>query len=637
MNVSKMAIYPPLGIARVGNSSEFFIASELPGTAPVAVGGFKDDEGKVKKQAVLFRVYALDDKGKVIKEITSADGAAITWRVHVANRKAGWYQFQNALDLSEQQAISAAPRNSGISGDDRNLLIINPGPRKIIGENESGDAYKLTGGKFFDKEVPLGELRTDEKGRLIFIGGDGSSAPRVAGTQATTFANNDDWHDDVSDGTVRATIEFKGQTFEAEPAMVAVTPPNFGQGLFAVVTMYDVVTDLFIRQNWIKGPEKINFYQHIYPILERTVQAQWVNHGFFVLFGQNSPSDFTQPALLKQLADPSEASKEIRMKVFNWYRKPDGDNYEPEKIPPYYGDAFGDYENVPNVDLPLTHTQYNMMQQWAEGNFETGTPQADTAFEDLSPEQQVSALTRAPLEECLGGPFHPGIEITWPFRNLIFWQSPYRIKVLPEGQMPKDDYGPLLTRAIALSAGGPLDGSGPGSLTCWLGVPWQTDEASCLSGYNTTLYLMLPSFWAARVPNHVMSEQSFMRVSDATLNDAQKLKHFDYRQDWLRDFGTQYVPKINRMVKRWHELGIVVAHPLPADSRNKWLAEQLWIESDRKAFNSDDPTFKQVEHAEGADKKAQENTMLLLDGVAGRLAVTERPTRPRRTFRRDEM
>jgi hypothetical protein len=303
------------------------------------------------------------------------------------------------------------------------------------------------------------------------------------------------------------------------------------------------------------------------------------------------------------------------MKVFNWYRKPDGENYEPEKIPPYYGDAFGDYENVPNVDLPLTHTQYNMMQQWAEGNFETGAPQADTAFEDLSPEQQADALTRAPLEECLGGPFHPGIEITWPFRNLIFWQSPYRIKVLP----------------------GPLDGSGPGSLTCWLGVPWQTDEASCLSGYNTTLYLMLPSFWAARVPNHVMSEQSFMRVSDATLNDAQKLKHFDYRQDWLRDFGTQYVPKINRMVKRWHELGIVVSHPLPADSRNKWLPEQLWIESDRKAFNSDDPTFEQVKHAEGADKKAQENAVLLLDAVAGRVAVTERPTRPRRTFRRDEM
>ncbi|HYC28354.1 MAG TPA: LodA/GoxA family CTQ-dependent oxidase, partial [Chitinophagaceae bacterium] len=354
------------------------------------------------------------------------------WRVHVANRKAGWYQFQNALDLPGQ-AIPGAPRNGGVTGDDRKDLIIDPGPRSISGENKSGPDFTFTGGKFYNKPVPLGEVRTDGKGRLIVIGGDGHSAPKDAGTQATTFANNDNWHDDVSDGTVRASIQFDGQTYEAEPAMVAVTPPNFGPGLFSTVTMYDVVTDLFVRSGWIKMPAKLNFYEHIYPILERTVQAQWVNHGFYILFGQNSPSDFTAPELLKQLSDPSPASRAAREKVFQWYRKPDGQHYEPSKIPPYYGDAFGDYGDEPNIDLPLTHTQYNMMQQWAEGNFTTGSPQQTISFDQLSPAQQADALTRAPLEECLGGPFHPGIEITWPFRNLIFWQSAYRIKVLPEG------------------------------------------------------------------------------------------------------------------------------------------------------------------------------------------------------------
>lgn len=636
MNISKMAIYPPLGIARVGNSPEFFLASELPGQSPEVKDGFKDDDGRVKKQAVLFRIYALDKDGKVLREITSADGAVIKWRVHVANRKAGWYQFQNALDLPGQ-AIPGEPRNKPVTGDARTQLIIDPGPRAISGTNQSGDAHKFTGGKFYDKEVPLGEARTDEKGRLIIIGGDGKSAPKTPGTQATTFANNDNWHDDVSDGTIYATIEYKNNTYNADPAMVAVTPPNFGQGLFAVVTMYDVVTDLFTRKGWTKAPNKINFYEHIYPILERTVQTQWVNHGFYVLFGQNSPSNFLEPKMLKQLSDPSGGSKELRNKIFQWYRKPDGEFYEPEKIPPFYGDAFDDYKKVPNVDLPLTLSQYNMMEQWAKGNFVTGKPQKVVAFEKLSPAEQVAALTRAPLEECLGGPFHPGIEITWPFRNLIFWQSPYRIKILPEGQLPQDNYGPELTQQIALSEGGPLDGSGPGSLTRWLGVPWQTDEASCLSGYDTTLYLMLPSFWAARVPNHVLAEQSFMRLSDPNLNDAQRLKHFDYRQDWLRDFGTQYVKKINAMVQQWHELGIIVAHPLASGSENKWLPSQLWVESDRKDFSQDDVTFKQVEAAEGADKKAKRKTLLLLDKVAGREDVAERPTRERKTFRRDEM
>ncbi len=103
--------------------------------------------------------------------------------------------------------------------------------------------------------------------------------------------------------------------------------------------------------------------------------------------------------------------------------------------------------------------------------------------------------------------------------------------MLPEGQEPRDDFGPLLTPEIALAPGGPLDGSGPGTLTRWMGVPWQTDEASCLSGYNASTFLPVPSFWAARVPNQVLSEDSFKRLTDPSLNLAQRLKHFDYRQE----------------------------------------------------------------------------------------------------------
>ena len=145
---------------------------------------------------------------------------------------------------------------------------------------------------------------------------------------------------------------------------------------------------------------------------------------------------------------------------------------------------------------------------------------------------------------------------------------------------------------------------------------------------------MLPSFWAARVPNHVLSEQAFTRVSDNTVPDHQKLKHFDYRQDWLRDFGTQYVPKINRMVKRWHELGIIVAHPLPGES--KLFPQQLWVESDRKIPPSD-PTMEQVKAAEEASRQEEMKALETLADVAGRKLTTPRPTRKHRTFRRDEM
>lgn len=95
--IKSVGVYPSLGVARIGNSNEFSIASELPGQPAFAGNGFKDDLGRVKKQAVRFRIYGLDRHGNVIKEITAED-AVILWRAHIANCKAGWYQFLNAVN-----------------------------------------------------------------------------------------------------------------------------------------------------------------------------------------------------------------------------------------------------------------------------------------------------------------------------------------------------------------------------------------------------------------------------------------------------------------------------------------------------------------------------------------------------------
>ncbi|MBL7729452.1 MAG: LodA/GoxA family CTQ-dependent oxidase, partial [Dinghuibacter sp.] len=523
-------------------------------------------------------------------------------------------------------AINSTFRNGGITGDARQQLVIDPGTRTIEGKNKKGAAYKFDTGSFFGKTVPLGEIRTDNKGRLLVFGGDGKSASRT-GAKAVTFANNDGWHDDISDGTVRATVNIGGKTFEAEPAMVVCTPPNFGPGLFSVVTMYDVVYDLYLREKWLPAPKAINFYEHIFPILQRMCSAQWVNEGFFMLFGVNSPSDFTEPGFLNRLSNPAPEYKADRVRVFKWFRNTYSNKYEPSLIPPYYGDLFGDYENLPHVDLSVTATQYTWLQWWAEGKFTTGTPAPDTPFDKLSVAEQCAALLKAPLEECLGGPFHPGIEITWPFRNLIMWEKPFRLKILPENQPVSDNYGPMLTPAIALGVGGPLDGSGPGSLSRWLGVPWQTDEASCLSGYDATLYLPLPSFWAARVPNYVLSMDSFNRAKQEQLNTGQRLKHFSYRVDWLRDFGTAYVPRINAMIAQWHQLGVVSRHETPVTEANPFLPVEWWVETERKGPAGTDPTYKQVLIAEGEDKAPQ--LMKAKPGIKALAATEEEAETPR--------
>ena len=72
-------------------------------------------------------------------------------------------------------------------------------------------------GSFLGATVYLGELRTDDAGRLVVLGGRGHSFAPL-GDPLTTFANNYGWCDDTSDGPVRATIALlacytRGQAF----------------------------------------------------------------------------------------------------------------------------------------------------------------------------------------------------------------------------------------------------------------------------------------------------------------------------------------------------------------------------------------------------------------------------------------
>ncbi|MCP9769883.1 hypothetical protein EGI22_18415 [Lacihabitans sp. LS3-19] len=631
--INSLAIYPPIGIARIGNSDAYFLASDIPGMEKTPDGGYKDRFGKIKKQVARFRVYAFDKAGIALGEVKS-DMATIKWTVDVANVKAAWYQFNNAMDLGNYSKSPSLPRNNNVIGSDRSQLAIIPSQRTIQGQNQTSPHFD--DGSFYGTKVDLGHLQTDEDGRLLFFSGNGGAASKD-NIPATTFANNDGWHDDTCDGVIRATVEINGKSLVAEPAVVAVTPPNFGPGLYGVVTMNDVVQDMFIREMNYPNPAQacLEFWKHIYPIFERMTNTQWVNQGFFMLFGKNSPSDFTDPKLLNLLKDPSESSKSIRERVFSWFRNPQSTDLSSAKVPPFYGDGFSEWPEIAMVDLPLTITQYDWLSKWASGNFIEGKPTVPTEFELLSPQEQIDSLNQAPLEECLGGPFHPGIELTWPMREKQMWQKPYRLKIVAEGVPTKLDFGPELTPEIALGVNGPCSVSGPGSLTRWLGVPWQTDEASCLSGYTVSNYLPLPSFWAARVPNQVLAEDGYLRMKDGTVNIAQRLKHFDYRQDWLRDIDGDYLKKINLMVKEWNELGIVTREEENSpNSENEYLPELAWIEKGRNFREEDkDPTFAQVLFAEKAEipslEAAAERRFLLK-------ASAPKSSRVRRTLARDE-
>jgi hypothetical protein len=680
--VVRCAIHPSVGVARVGNApaDEYYLAPEVPGRASdPGPQGFKNAKGQVRKEGARFRIYGYDKKGRVVREITADDPdvAEITWEVHLANRKPAWYQFMNAMDL-KQYALSTTWRNGTITGELRQALVNDPGAIRISGRDTHGAAWRfdqgfvgfpstanVAAGNAGPFQVPLGELRTDAQGRLIVLGGDGKSASATK-QPAVTFANNDNWYDDVSDGPVRARVRLKGgEEMDAEPAMVVVTPPNFGPGLYGTVRLFDVIQDLFLRQGWEEAPKEVSFWDQVFPIFERMVNSQWVNQGSNILFGPGSPGDLTDPKRLKVLSDPGKKARAERQKVFKLFRQPPPPwdspapravlpPPQPSRLPPFYGDGFGEYTNIAIDELAITQTQYEWLRRWAEGDFEPGKRSVPPArLEDLPLAEQPRALDRTPLEDCLGGPFHPGIELTWPMRRPSMWQAPdeahgllYRLNILPPGESPKDDYGAVLTPQVCLGPDGPLTASGPGSLSRWMGVPWQTDEASCLNGYDVSSYLPVPSFWAARVPNEVLSQHAFEQATHTELPYAQRFRQLSYRQGWLRDIeGSSYQQRVNNMVKEWHLLGIIAENPVPpSETAEPGFPARFWVETGRsRTFSDADPTWRQLLLVEGLEPDEQATELLRGAATPALKLAAEREEKPaevvhplRRNVRRDQ-
>lgn len=601
--ITSIAIHPAIGIARVGNSPhDYFLGPQIPGHHPSDPTDFRDAQGRIKRQGVEFRLFGYDAAGNLVRELTSDDGA-ITWTVHIANKKAAWYQFSQALDipasmgkLPKYKAVTNPRRNKSIEGQDRDGLVIDPGPHSISGCNTNvkgtDPAYALDNGRFMGKNVYLGELRTNKSGNLIFLGGRGESA--AYDNQPTPgFGNNPGWHDDTSDGSVDATIELNGRSIQATGAWVVTAPPNYAPGVQAFVTGYDLLYDVAVQQlHQIEAPSKPGFFKHIWPILERVTLNQWVNAGVARDYGWGSPSDFTHETLIERLGNSDAESRALRQAIFARFRNPDYKIVQGGSLlPPLYGDhvTLDAETRDPREWVAIPQTHYTFLQQWAEGHFTMDEPEpVYKHVDDMPPTDRPEALDKAMLEETLGGPFHPGCEFTWPMRHGMMYAAPFRIK---RRTTPEADYGPELTSDIALAPDGPLNGSTPGDVTRWMATPWQTDTASCLSSYVTYGGEYLPTFWPARVPNDVLTESNYQILlsEQATASEKEQAFSFHQRRKWLRgiSYNNEVPPQMtttdktrHEFVSDWPKFGVVVRKPLPIEDE-PLFPRHVWVETGR--------------------------------------------------------
>lgn len=140
--IVKAAIYPSIGIARVGNSeNEWYLGPEVPDPLPRPPGFYRDHTGALKREAARFRVYGLNQAGTIVRELTGSD-AEVAWTVQLANTKAAWYGFQLALDIPESWEPGATPttlRNP--MQPDRSALAITPRARTVSGREQPEQVF----------------------------------------------------------------------------------------------------------------------------------------------------------------------------------------------------------------------------------------------------------------------------------------------------------------------------------------------------------------------------------------------------------------------------------------------------------------------------------------------------------------
>ncbi|MEU8678667.1 LodA/GoxA family CTQ-dependent oxidase [Streptomyces sp. NPDC048560] len=559
-----------MGIARVGNSpTEFFVGPEHPGVPAQPAGGFKDSAGRVKRQAARFRVYGYDADGNVVGELTAAH-AEISWTAELANSKAAWFKFLGRHhDAGEQDDPDEAGRdprtrrNQAVDVSDpqaRARLVIKPGPRTVSGPDQDGSAGRFDTGTFLGKQVPLGELRTDEDGRLLVLGGFGDSGTTTADNPITDYANNDFWYDDVSDGPVSALVTLRGgtRTLQAQPAWVVVAPPDFSPHTVNLVTLYDVVSETQGAEQF----EDVSFTRDVYPILRRISDYQWVNAAALRGHGDGEPGNFVAPAFLRQLASNGPDSADLRSTVFRRLREPGSTNVAEatsEYMPQLAGDDGEPVDGQPRTWMSLLPGQYERMRRWAEGEFLADWTGSAPEPREPTLSQEPHALVRAALEACTGGPFYPGIEMTYIAQRPDTWSGPFRLREDLEA----------------------------GDLTKHMAVPWQADFYECHTHW-----------WPAQRPDDVYPESHFHAlIRSAGEQGASVTGPFPYRRPWARGVGQQVIrkPKLPRgagesdtayekrvadswkrirehagaddMVGQWNRLGFVVARQSPDGSR----------------------------------------------------------------------
>ena len=561
-------IFPPINIARVGNSeTSYIIGPERPGCGPVQFEddrerkdetfavSFKDEHGLVKRQAARFRVFELTQTyretgthNKVIsvgerwQEITAREGKdepKIEWTVTLANRKGvGWVHgdvFRPDWYTQRNQRGDYAENGHGPITDED--LIISPPSMTIEGTKKNVRPNQKDWGTFKGQRVFLGELKTDARGHLLVLGGNGVSGfvDNEAGTltrwRDDCHYNNEAWYDDTSDGIVTALVTIDGATHRTKgEARVIVGPPDYapGPGCPGIITQYDqllqIAKDGFDEERWgwrehdevAASLKKPSFTEHLYPIIRGAKNLYWTIHTIHKGLCESISTDW--PTLSDDTIRSAGARATVVAQIF----------------------ALEKHLNY----LVLTDIQRTRLKRYESGDFTNDwARKAGTEHDLLLARQRAPihpddsrpprGLVRAALEQAMGGGFHPGWEGGKDITNIDNFAGPFRLK------------GP------------------PGHFVENMAVPWQADLWGCRTWHEEEEN---EPWWPSHRPDTVLVDRAEAKG---------QTRRF---VDFAREPGGDDIIGRRQLIEKFQVLGFV----LP-DFDDVWKIDGELVERERES------------------------------------------------------
>lgn len=606
-----------------GTEDAFIEASDL-----------RDANDKPCRQAARFRIYAYDnaqtqypsnDPGREVKvgdKIGNKIIKDIVWTVHLANKKANNYMISSkngqeegivAYENGNLPPIRNNTKAFGPDLDNKNRLtklVIDAGPRAIksstngsetLGFNhENPCSYADKDGNInpvtdypvsfpddhdFNMFNPLGEIKTlgqmtiePNTGRLIVVGGYGMASAIMDHNKKPPLddaIDNDNWFDDTSDGPVNAVIIFNDHsTAQVIGGWVVTTDPGYAPQTRNVNSTWDDIYSTWVEQLNLQ-PEmyKSGNYQTDYKASFDTDVLSIFNAALLQRWNTNLPSGGVSGHEFVAAITPSD-DPTAKIPDFNsLIRDPNNSSEFDEggKMPLALGDAMQSF-------LALTTTQYFLLSQWYAGKSSSGAVKLGGG----------ERLDKVVLENCLGGRYSPGIDLTFIVRDVNLYNQnwngatgPFRLNQQALDYTTAKQNTPFLGVGYVPLRTAQVE---PGDLCKFMALPWHTDYNSCATHEpdpnpenNNTLYWS----WPAQRPVSVFP------ADKCTYDSAAKQWNlggqlFSIRGNEGEGTHSDYPQQTGRyqcyfdFVENWHKVGFVIqGTQIPASEGGNYGADKF--------------------------------------------------------------